>query len=52
LPPLLRADAVTGVILEKPLQSGEDGLLGMSFLAGFDVVFGEKELKIAVKPAR
>jgi clan AA aspartic protease (TIGR02281 family) len=48
----LRADAVPGVILEKPLQPGEDGLLGMSFLARFGVEFGEKELKIAVKPAK
>ncbi|HTO80464.1 MAG TPA: aspartyl protease family protein [Methylocystis sp.] len=40
----LRADAVPGVIMEKPLQLGEDGR--------FSVVFGEKELKIAAKPAK
>lgn len=46
------ADAAPAVILDKPIGHGVDGLLGMSFLARFDIVLTDKELKLVPKPAQ
>jgi clan AA aspartic protease (TIGR02281 family) len=46
-----KADAVPAVIMDKPFGRGVDGLLGMSFLARFDIVLTDRELKIVAKPA-
>lgn len=40
------AENVTVAINEKPFGGDIDGLLGMSFLARFDVTLGEKEIRI------
>jgi clan AA aspartic protease (TIGR02281 family) len=40
------AGNVSVAVLAKPVGDGIDGLLGMSFLARFDVSLGEKELRI------
>lgn len=50
----VRLDKVTAgdvalAVLEKPIAPGIDGLLGMSFLARFDVTLGEREVKIATR---
>ena len=42
----VNADAVAIAVIEKPIASGVDGLLGMSFLARFDVILNERELVI------
>jgi aspartyl protease family protein len=48
----VHADAVPAVILEKSLGPGVDGLLGMSFLARFDVALGDKEWNIKAKTTK
>jgi clan AA aspartic protease (TIGR02281 family) len=47
-----RADAVPAVIMDKPPGRGVDGLLGMSFLARFDIVLTDQELTLVAKPAQ
>lgn len=47
-----KADAVPAVIMDKSFGHGVDGLLGMSFLARFDIVLTDKELTIVAKPAQ
>lgn len=47
-----QADAVPAVIMDKPPGRGVDGLLGMSFLARFDIVLTDKELTLVAKPAQ
>ncbi len=42
----VKADMVSAAILSKPIGPGIDGLLGMSFLARFDVVLEAKAVRI------
>jgi aspartyl protease family protein len=42
----LRAEKVTAALLSKPIAPGIDGLLGMSFLARFDVALESKVVRI------
>lgn len=45
----LRAENVSLAIISKPIGGGIDGLLGMSFLARFDVTLGEREIRIQAR---
>jgi aspartyl protease family protein len=45
----VRAENVSLAIISKPIGNGIDGLLGMSFLARFDVTMGERELRIQAR---
>jgi len=45
----LTATAVPGVILPKPMGAGYDGLLGMSFLARFEISLTPTEWRIKAK---
>lgn len=45
----LTATAVPGVVLPKPVGPGLDGLLGMSFLARFEMSMTPAELRIKLK---
>ena len=45
----VRAENVSMAIISKPIGNGIDGLLGMSFLARFDVTLGERELRIQAR---
>lgn len=40
------AQNVSTVVVEKPFGGGIDGLLGMSFLARFDITLGEKDIRV------
>lgn len=42
----VRADTVSAAIMSKPVAPGIDGLLGMSFLARFDVAMNAKAVQI------
>jgi len=43
----LHADAVTAAVMPKPVGGDIDGLLGMSFLARFDVALDAKSVRIS-----
>lgn len=43
------AASVPAMIVDGSMGPGVDGLLGMSFLARFDVVLTDRELKISAK---
>ena len=45
----VRAENVSMAIISKPIGNGIDGLLGMSFLARFDVTLGEREIRIQAR---
>jgi aspartyl protease family protein len=47
----VRAENVSTAIISKPIGNGVDGLLGMSFLARFDVALGEREIRIQSRKA-
>lgn len=45
----ISANQVSVVVLRKPVGEGIDGLLGMSFLARFEVIMTAKELQLKAK---
>lgn len=45
----VHARNVSTAIISKPIGKGIDGLLGMSFLARFDVTLGEREVRIQAR---
>lgn len=45
----VRAENVSTAIISKPIGNGVDGLLGMSFLARFDVTLSEREMRIQAR---
>jgi aspartyl protease family protein len=47
----VRADTVSAAIMSKPIAPGIDGLLGMSFLARFDVTLESKVVRIKERVA-
>lgn len=47
----VRAENISTAIISKPIGNGVDGLLGMSFLARFDVMLGEREIRIQARKA-
>lgn len=47
----VHAQNVSTAIISKPIGKGIDGLLGMSFLARFDVTLGEREVRIQARKA-